>query len=226
MKSGSLKRLAEELTVRLGYKVWRTTGVRKDRQQLLYGDLVDKLSQYQFFKKQGLSAFDFTTDAAEAQKWLNSGICIIGRQTLTGSCGAGIVVYEPDDPVKVGGCKVYCKYKPKKREFRVHVFKNTVVAIVEKRKKKDWKGESNPKIRNLDNGFVFCQEVELTAALKERINLLALAASKVCSSDFRGVDLGYNEKNDDLFVIEVNSAPGIEGSNVKAYCDAIVKVVK
>jgi hypothetical protein len=35
------------------------------------------------------------------------------------------------------------------------------------------------------------------------------------------VHLGYNEKNNDLFVIEVNSAPGIQGSNINAYVEAI-----
>jgi D-alanine-D-alanine ligase-like ATP-grasp enzyme len=54
---------------------------------------------------------------------------------------------------------------------------------------------------------------------------VALAAAKVSPSDFRGVDIGYNEKKDELFVIEVNSAPGIEGSNVNKYLDAMVQYV-
>ena len=55
------------------------------------------------------------------------------------------------------------------------------------------------------------------------IRELALAASKVTNSDFRGVDIGFNEKLNELFVIEVNSAPGIQGTNVDRYIEAICK---
>jgi len=217
MKSQSLKRLSVAMSKALGYKVWRTTTARTKRRQFKYGDLVDKLTQYKWFQQQGLSALEFTTSALEATVWAEEGP-VFGRKLLNASCGDGIVVYQQGDEVKAGDCPVYTKYKPKKREFRVHVFKDKVVTIVEKRRKIDWKGEKHDtKVRNLANGYVFCQEVDLLPALKTRIEQLALASSKVCSSDFRGVDLGYNEKHDDLFVIEVNSRPGIEGSNVEKY---------
>jgi hypothetical protein len=228
MKSGSLKRLAVALTPVLGYKVWRSTGVRKDRKQFKYGDLVDKLAQYKWFQQHGLSALEFSQDQKVAAQWQKEGSVVFGRKLLNASCGDGIVVFEAFGPEGIEpngqahGCPVYTKYKKKKREFRVHVFKDKVVAIVEKRRKSDWKGEKNDtKIRNLANGYVFCQEVQLTEVLRGRIEQLALASSKVCSSDFKGVDLGYNEKNDDLFVIEVNSQPGIQGNNIQAYVHVI-----
>lgn len=228
MKSGSLKRLAEELTKRLGYKVWRTTKINPKKKQFRYGDAVDKLTQYKYFQQHGLSALEFTTDIEIARDWLQGqGNTVFGRKLLNASCGDGIVVFDPkdNDAEDITPCPVYTKYKPKKREFRVHVFNDNVVAIVEKRKKKDWNGETNSKIRNLANGYVFCQEVDLTDDLRKRIIDLSLAAGKVCKSHFKGVDLGYNEKKNDLFVIEVNSAPGIEGTNVQTYCNAIIKAI-
>lgn len=227
MKSGSLKRLAEAMSVALGYKVFRTINKKPTRKQFVYGDLVDKLTQYKFFKEQGLSALEFTTDENVATGWLMDGFHVFGRKLLNASCGDGIVVFEykknVDDPgAGCHGCPVYTKYKPKKREFRVHVFKDKVVTIVEKRRKKDWNGDKqDTKIRNLANGYIFCQELELTPELRARIESLSIAAGKVCKSDFKGVDLGFNEKHNDLFVIEVNSAPGIEGSNVDKYVQAI-----
>lgn len=225
MKSGSLKRLAVALTNTLGYKVFRTTKVRTHRRQLRYGDLVDKLTQYRFFKEKGLSALEFTTDKFVAEQWLTDGHTVFGRKLLNASCGDGIVVSTPESTTFPENCPVYTKYKKKKREFRVHVFKDKVVAIVEKRRKANWEGQRDSKIRNLANGYVFCQDVVLTDELKARIVALSLAAGQLCQSDFKGVDLGYNEKNDDLFVIEVNSAPGIEGSNVDAYVNAIKSYV-
>ena len=229
LKSASLKRLALALTKALGYKVWRSTQQKPKRVHFTYGDCVDKLTQYKWFQKAGLSSLEFTTSPADAHKWVQQGSVVFGRRLLTASCGHGIEVFDggEDDgwPLDNNPCPVYTKYKPKKREFRVHVFKDKVVAIVEKRRKTGWQGASNAKIRNLANGYVFCQDTELTEVFRERVGLLAVAASKVCGSDFRGVDLGYNEKKDDLFVIEVNSAPGIEGSNVDKYVKAMVQYV-
>jgi glutathione synthase/RimK-type ligase-like ATP-grasp enzyme len=99
----------------------------------------------------------------------------------------------------------------------VHIFKDKIVQVLEKRKKNGV--EANAKIRNTANGYVFCsQDVVEPAGICE----LALAASKVTNSDFKGVDIGWNEKKNELFVIEVNSAPGIEGSNVNLYVETIV----
>jgi hypothetical protein len=215
MKSGSLRRVAEGLSIALGYKVWRTTNIRHDRKQFLYGDQVNKLAQYKWFKQQGLSSLEFTTDKNVVKNWLDNECVVFGRQTLNGSEGKGIIILEGN--VAIPTCPVYTKYLPKKREFRVHIFKNTVVGIVEKRLKSGWTGPKNTKVRNTKNGYVFCQDLELSEQHRERINTLALAASKVCGSDFRGVDVGFNEKHDNFFLIEVNSAPGIEGTNVDKY---------
>jgi glutathione synthase/RimK-type ligase-like ATP-grasp enzyme len=116
-------------------------------------------------------------------------------------------------------CPVYTRYKKKKREFRVHVFKDQVVAVTEKKRRKEFNGERDTKIRNLANGYVFVQTVEDEP---DGLRELALRAAKVSASDFRGVDVGYNQLKDELFVIEVNSAPGIQGTNLNKYLEAII----
>jgi hypothetical protein len=232
MKSRSLKRIAEELSVRLGYKVFRTTTQRTDRKQLRYGHQVNKLDQYKWFQQKGLSSLEFTTDVAQAKAWCGAGETVFGRETLTGSQGKGIIIFEPNTAANnvqwaQKPCEVYTKYKKKKREFRVHIFHNKVIGIVEKRKKNDWEGPNDSRIRNLANGYVFCQTVELTPALKAKIEEVALKASQVCGkSHFRGVDVGYNEAKNDVFILEVNSAPGIEGTNVQHYADAIMEFLQ
>jgi hypothetical protein len=223
MTSSSLKRLASALSVAVGYKVWRTTKPRHNRSQLGYGFGIDKLSQYKWFKESGLSALEYTTNKEEATLWCQEEYHVFGRMLLNASCGNGIVVFDANNlPTH---CPVYTKYKKKKREFRVHVFKNKVVAIVEKRMRDGWSGPRDAKIRNMKNGYVFCQEIALTEVLQERIIALAIAASVVGQGLFKGVDLGYNEKLDDLFIIEVNGAPGIEGSNISRYVAAIQQLI-
>ena len=132
--------------------------------------------------------------------------------------GAGIVIIEEQG--NIPELPVYTKYKKKKREFRVHVFKDEVANVTEKKRRKDFDGQRDTKIRNLANGYVFVQQVEDEP---EGLRELALRAAKVSPSDFRGVDIGFNEKKNELFVIEVNSAPGIQGTNVEKYLDAICK---
>lgn len=216
--SQSAKRLAEGLSNALGYKVLRTT---KDgtRVQLKYGQGVDKIAQYQWFQSQGIPALEFTTDQQLAQDWSES-CTVVGRELLNASCGKGIVLLTSGAPWgdDAENCKVFTKYKKKKREFRVHVFRDSVVAVVEKKLRSNWDGPRESKIRNLANGYVFCHCEAEPSGIRE----LAMKAGAVISSDFKGVDIGYNEKHDELFVIEVNSAPGIEGSNIGKYVQAIV----
>lgn len=220
--SQSLKALALALSEQLGYKVFRTTKANVKRKQFKYGNSVDKLAQYKWFKEQGLSALEFTSDIQEAVEWCMQDKTVFGRRYLNSSCGKGIVVFDKANAGELGGCPVYTLYKKKKREFRVHVFQGVVVSVTEKKRKAGWTDQRDTKIRNLANGYVFCQEVTNEP---EGLRELALKASAVVQSDFKGVDIGYNEKNNDLFVIEVNSAPGITGSNISKYVQGIVNNV-
>jgi len=219
--SASLKALSNVLSQRVGYKVFRSILPKHNRLNLSYGQSVDKLTQYRWFQQQGLSALEFTTDRTTAREWFFDEVVVFGRKYLNSSCGKGIVVFEENALTDVpDNCPVYTKYKKKKREFRVHVFKDQVVAVTEKKRRSGYEGQRDTKIRNLANGYVFVQSVTNEP---EGLRELALAASRVSPSDFKGVDIGYNEQKDDLFVIEVNSAPGMQGSNIEAYANAVLE---
>jgi len=187
---------------------------------LVYGDCKDKLQQYQWFHQQGITSLEFTTSKDEASSWLEEGATVFARTLLRSSEGKGIVILEKGQQAALPNAGVFTKYKKKKREFRVHVFRDKVVQVLEKRKRKEFNGEVNTKVRNTANGYVFCSQ---DVVEPEGIRELALKASKVTNSDFRGVDIGFNEKLNELFVIEVNSAPGIQGTNVDRYIEAICK---
>ena len=215
--SSSLKKLAGALSEAVGYKVWRSRKPNPKRKDLLYGDCKDKLYQYQWFEEHQVSALPYTTSCEEVHEWLADGATVVARQLTRASEGKGIILLQDDSPVVAA--PVYTKYLKKKREFRVHVYQETVVSVLEKRRKKGaYNGES--KIRNTANGYVFCREgVQEPEGIRE----LALKASKVTNSHFKGVDIGYNEKLNQLFVIEVNSAPGMQGSTITDYVKAITQ---
>jgi glutathione synthase/RimK-type ligase-like ATP-grasp enzyme len=218
LKSQSLKRIAQALTQQLGYKVWRSNKQKPNREHLKYGDQKGKIEQYEWFHEKGLSALDFTQSSEVARQWVEQGDVVVCRKLTHASEGKGIVIAETSDAVVPA--PVYTKYKKKKKEFRVHIFKDTVVHVLEKRRKQGVEGDT--KIRNTANGYVFCSEnVQEPPGLRE----LALQAGRVTASDFKGVDVGYNEKKNELFVIEVNSCPGIEGTNIQRYVDVIKQYV-
>jgi len=220
LKSKSLRLLAEALSEQLGYKVWRGPTSKPNRIEFKYGDCKDKLHQYKFFHEQGIASPPFTTSHAQALAWLQDQNTVVARTLLNSSEGKGIVL--ASTPQDLVSAPVYTMYLKKKREFRVHIFKDQVVSVLEKRKKHGATSEET-KIRNTANGYVFCREnVTEPPGIRE----LALKASKVTNSDFRGVDIGYNEKKDQLFVIEVNSAPGMEGSTITEYAESIINHVQ
>ncbi len=215
--SNSLKALAEGLSTKLGYKVFRSKAAHPKRNNITYGDCKDKLFQYEWFAANEVPALPFTTSIDQCKQWLQEGKTVFARTLTRASEGKGIVVLE--DQSSIVAAPVYTLYRKKKKEFRVHVFKDQVVQVLEKRKRKEFEGTVNTKVRNTANGYVFCSQ---DVVEPEGIRELALKASKVTNSDFKGVDIGFNEKLNELFVIEVNSAPGIQGSNVDKYIDAII----
>ena len=217
--SNSLKALAQGLSTKLGYHVFRAKHPKPNRENLVYGDCKDKLFQYEWFRATEVPALSFTTSVKECEQWLKEGQTVFARTLTRASEGKGIVVLEGEQ-VPVVPARVYTLYRKKKKEFRVHIFKDRVVHVLEKRKKKEFNGEVNTKIRNTANGYVFCSE---NVVEPEGIRELALKAAKVTNSDFKGVDIGFNEKLNELFVIEVNSCPGIEGSNINRYIEVICK---
>lgn len=217
LKSLSLSRMARGLTMAEKYRVWRSRYTKPKRRNLFYGDMVNKTAQYKYFSDNDIPALVWTTNYTVAKSWCEAGQVVVCRTLTRASEGKGIVLAEESSQVVMA--PVYTQYKKKKKEFRVHVFKDKVVHVLEKRKRKGFEGERETKVRNTANGYVFCSEnVEEPEGLRE----LAIKASKVTKSDFKGVDIGWNEKKSELFVIEVNSAPGIEGSNIHRYVQTIL----
>ena len=214
--SNSLKALQQGLSTKLGYKIFRAKQPKPNRENLVYGDCKDKLFQYEWFAANEVPALPFTTKGSQVEQWLSEGRTVFARTLTRASEGKGIVVLDPG--AAVVAAPVYTLYRKKKKEFRVHVYKDQVVHVLEKRKKKDFNGEVNTKIRNTANGYVFCSD---NVVEPPGIRELALKAAQVTSSDFKGVDIGFNEKLNELFVIEVNSCPGIEGSNINRYIEVI-----
>jgi glutathione synthase/RimK-type ligase-like ATP-grasp enzyme len=164
----------------------------------------------------GVSIPDFTLRHVEAEDWLRDNHLLFARTKLQGSGGEGIVEV-PDIGTlgKIQDGTLLVKYVKKKHEFRVHIGDGKVMDIQEKRKRTGVPlDQMNWRIRSAANGFVFCrQDVKAPPGLHEE----ALKAFAITGLDFGAVDVIYNERHNKCYVLEVNTAPGLEGSTLINY---------
>jgi len=159
----------------------------------------------------------FTPDRGEAEEWITRGAMVVCRTVLSGHSGHGIVVATTLD--QMVDAPLYTQYIKKAKEFRVHVAFDKVIDIQQKRKRSGFDGEVNNLIRNHDNGWVYCRE-DIVAP--DDLVDQALRAIRALGLVFGAVDIIYNQHYDKSFVLEVNCAPGLEGTTVEKYKEAFL----
>lgn len=231
MGSESARNLHEYLRNTAGVPVVKTQDINVVRD----GDLVvfwgnkdsPAANKLRFFKtaerQEGLNIPDFTTDKAVAKQWCRDGHEVFARQRLTGHSGDGIITCL-DKQDTFPEAPLYVKYKKKKAEYRAHVFRGQVIDIVQKKKRADWENYNN-QIRNLEGGWVYCRN-DITVPHKNDLIQQAVLACVVSKLDFGAVDLIWNDKEKKYYVLEVNTAPGLEGQTVNIYGDALINFMR
>lgn len=158
----------------------------------------------------------FTTDQEEAKTFK---LCYC-RTLLNSSSGRGIVV--ATNPSEVVPAPLYTKGISKvSGEYRVHVFKGRVIDFAQKKRIRDQENY-NKYIRNYDNGWIFARE-DIT--LPPSASQLAIDAVHALSLDFGAVDIVHSGYSNNCFVLEVNTAPGLQGSTVNSYKEAIISLL-
>lgn len=185
----------------------------------------NKLLSFQKFKEHGVPTPEWTTDRDVALQWYFANIPFMVRTLLRSHSGKGIIMFDkkPDDWEKFSGdipnAKLYVQYKKKKHEYRVHVFQSQVIDVTQKKKRVGHEG-TNHQIRNHQNGWVYCRE---NVQEPEGIRELALAACTAIGLQSGAVDIIWNEKENKCYVLEINTAPGIEGTTCKKYTQSILE---
>lgn len=179
---------------------------------------VNKLEAFKAFAEAGVQCPEFTTNNQTASLWRNEGSTVVARMTLTGKAGQGIKLFEKEEggeDVNLPFAPLYTKYFKKKDEYRVHVFNGKVIDFVQKKRTNP---DADNKVRNHGNGWIFAREgVVLPDCVKEE----AIKAVAALGLTFGAVDIGHNVKYNQPCVFEVNSAPGIQGSTIISYKEAI-----
>lgn len=190
-------------------------------------------NKIKFFElmKDKINLPDFTTDVEEAYKWAEEGSTVFLRSKINGHSGEGIQIFEPDQVGDFEHFKSWCgrcnvmfatKYIPKKEEYRVHVVNGEVIDVRRKVKKQGVKVEEW-KIRSYRNGFVFQKDnINPHPDVLEQ----AVKAVRECKLNFGAVDVIWNNYREKAYVLEINTAPGLEGSTIEEYSKAFDKMFK
>lgn len=157
----------------------------------------------------------FSNNLEEAIGWERT---IVARQKLTGHSGEGIVLFEPhEEGVKA---PLYVEYVPKKEEYRVHVIGGKAVSVQRKAKRNDVNNDDvNWRVRNHKNGFIFARNEERD--IPEGVENQAVLACNAVGLDFGAVDVIWNKHRNTVYVLEVNCAPGLEGTTLEEYTKEI-----
>lgn len=172
----------------------------------------NKLRAFQALE--GLSVVPWTTDKYVAAEWDK---CVV-RHSLNGHSGDGIEIVDKGQPIP--NAPLYTKYVKKTYECRIHVFNGSVIDAQIKKRRADAE-ETNNLVRNIHTGWVYCREgFEAPEAGKQ----LAIQACAALGLDFGAVDLIYNQHYNQFYILEVNTAPGLEGTTLANYVKAIKNV--
>jgi glutathione synthase/RimK-type ligase-like ATP-grasp enzyme len=143
---------------------------------------------------------------------------IFARTLINATNGRGIVEFELGDVAP--RAPLYTAYVPKKAEYRFHIFDGKVIDIQQKKKARDFDADTrDTRIRNMHNGYVYCRD-----GVAPPNGSADLACRAVASLGYRygAVDVIYNEKRNCCYVLEVNSRPGLMGTTVEKYAEALI----
>lgn len=183
---------------------------------------INKLSTFQALERAGISIPEYTADPTIAAEWAEDGV-VVGRKNITAHSGRGIVLFGgEDEDIAVPPLPLYVKYVKKAFEYRVHVFKGRVIDVQEKRKRSNFQGEINTKIRSYNNGWVYCRE---EVSPPEQLLSVSVSAVNALGLDFGAVDVIWNNRQQQAYILEINTAPGLEGATVQRYATAFMELV-
>lgn len=197
----------------------------------------------------------YATDWAGAYALVEAGGRVFARTTLNGHSGDGIqlVVSNRDHelqvvqqlvrtgnypvhiaetrigaPAAIQNCRLFTQgITGKRTEFRIHVVRGQVI-LVQAKLRREGAAEQpgyNSIIRNVGSGWIYAVN-NVPEAGRGAAEQAALRAVAACGLDFGAVDVVWKEDTDRAYVLEINTAPGLdeEGSALTNYSEAFRNV--
>ncbi len=169
----------------------------------------NKINTFTKLKEAGVPTVEWTTNKDTAITWED---VIIARTKITSNAGKGIIFCTKAD---LPEAKLYTKFIEDGVEYRVHVFNGEVIDYQKK--------FGTASIKNHDNGTIFIRTIDGEPLKRIEDNeKIAVDAVKALGLDFGAVDIIRKDKKS--FVLEVNTACGMEETTLNSYVQAIINV--
>lgn len=181
----------------------------------------NKLTALRILRENGVSVPAFTASREQAKEFFTQRRSVVFCRTLLRAHGGrGIVIAR--SPEELVQAPLYTKYFPKEREYRVHVFKGKIIDIAQKRlvnqqRRAAIEANRNQLVRNLENGWIYARE---GVNLPDEVKQACIKSCALLQLDFGAVDCAVNAEGG-YVIFEVNTAPGLEGTTLRNYANAI-----
>lgn len=174
----------------------------------------DKLESLDILESAGINVPEYTTDRDALGDDID--YPALGRdESHTRGEDIRLILQQRDDYFGESA-DYFVEYIPTEREYRMHVVNGEVIETHEKRLLSN-EDPQPPYLRNHETGWIFAEPRE-----REPPNRLAKDAVGALGLDFGAVDIIRGEDGE-FYVLEVNSAPSLEESNLQAYGDTFAE---
>jgi hypothetical protein len=164
----------------------------------------------------------WTTYGDEVRDHIATGGKVLERTQLSAHSGRGIEVHTTFNPERHGAGGLFVRYIPRRNEYRFIVFRTpdgeyAIPAVYQKRR--TYRCDNpNWTIRTHRSGFIYTRSnVEFPHVVEPELAALAIRTLKAVELDFAAVDI-ITTPSGNSYVLEVNTAPGLEGSSVPLFC--------
>lgn len=201
-----------DLIINWGSSYWPFTAGKVLNKPINVRFAANKITALGLMRDAEVSVIPFTLHKPEAVAWLEGGSYVYERHTIYGHGGSGIcVVHSVADLTTGTGVELYTKGISIRREYRVHVFNGEVIDHVQKRRRLDADTNSvSEYIRNHTQGWIFVREgFDKLVEVEEQ----AIKAVKALGLDFGAVDIIVEKRTGSCFVLEVNTAMGMDAGS-------------
>ena len=194
----------------------------------------NKLNAMETFHAHGVTCPQFFTSRTAAATHMRETNChIMARTVLTGHSGNGIVYCSTPD--ELPEASLYTTYIKKAAEYRVHFMGDgrysgvgtPPMFIQRKAKRSDVSAENvDWKVRNREGGFIYANDPSNVGDVPECVIREANRAFLASALNFGAVDVIYNKKKGQAYVLEINTAPGLQGRTLEFYATNLKSFVE
>lgn len=186
----------------------------------------NKLQAFNTMAAAGVPTVEYTTQQQVAQGWVAEGSTVYARGVLNGHSGEGITVHNGDNANDtVGQAPLYTKgITAQRREWRVHIFKGVITYVQKKIRRNGYREDPNYRedVRNHHTGWVYSNQFNDRPT--DAVLRAAYDAVTALGLDFGAVDI--ISRQDNAWVLEVNTAPGLTGTTLETYQHNVCELVK